>query len=68
MNAKRYLLNSFTLAALLTLGTGPVAARSCSPSTYAYCWEQREMCLNNVGDEDFCNAEYFDCLARRGCG
>lgn len=68
MNVKRHLLRPFLIALLLSLGSGGYAVAACTPSTYAYCWEQREMCILNAGEEDDCNAEYFACLARRGCG
>jgi hypothetical protein len=68
MNTKRHLIQPIVLGLLLTLGSAGHANAVCRPSTYAYCWEQREMCLVNGGLEDDCNAAYFDCLSRRGCG
>ncbi len=68
MNTTRHLIRPFVLGLLLTFASGGYAIAACTPSTYAYCWEQREMCLVNGGLEDDCNIEYFDCLSRRGCG
>ena len=68
MNTTRHLIRPFVLGLLLTFVSGGYAIAACTPSTYAYCWEQREMCLVNGGLEDDCNIEYFDCLSRRGCG
>lgn len=68
MNTTRHLIRPFVLGLLLTFASGGYAIAACTPSTYAYCWEQREMCLVNGGLEDDCNIEYFDCLLRRGCG
>lgn len=68
MNTTRHLIQPLVLGLLLTLGSAGHANAVCRPSTYAYCWDQREMCLVNGGLEDDCNAEYFDCLSRRGCG
>lgn len=68
MNAKRHPFRPFAIALLLTLASGGHAIAACTPSTYAYCWQQREMCIVSGGLEDECNDEYFACLARRGCG
>ena len=68
MNTTRQLIQPIVLGLLLTLGSAGHANAVCRPSTYAYCWDQREMCLVNGGLEDDCNAEYFGCLSRRGCG
>ena len=68
MNTTRHLIRPLVLGLLLTFASGGYAVAACTPSTYAYCWEQREMCLVNGGLEDDCNIEYFDCLSRRGCG
>lgn len=68
MHAANRHIRTFTLCLLLTLGSGGYDSAACSPSTYSDCWQQRETCLVNGGDEDVCNTEYFECLARRGCG
>lgn len=68
MNRSRHLIRPFLLAALLTLGSAGYANAACTPSTYAYCWQQYESCIINGGEQEFCTAEYFDCLTRRGCG
>lgn len=68
MNKIRRLGRPLLLGLALTLvGTG-YANAVCTPSTYGYCWQQRETCLVNGGLEEDCNAEYIDCLTRRGCG
>lgn len=68
MKIKRSFMLAFAAGAALTAGSAQVSAYRCTPSTYAYCWEQRETCLVNGNDEDICNSEYFVCLALRGCG
>lgn len=68
MKTRRLLTHPFLLALALTLGGTGYANAVCTPSTYAYCWEQYESCIVNGGDEDACVSEYFACLSRRGCG
>ena len=68
MNKTRHLIQPVALGLLLTLGSIGHANAVCKPSTYAYCCQQREMCLLNGREEEACNAEYIDRLPRRGCG
>lgn len=68
MNTTRHLIRPILLGLLLTLGSAGHATAACRPSVYTYCWYLYENCLVYGSPGVDCDAIYFDCLDRRGCG
>ncbi len=68
MNTTRHLIRPVLLGLLLTLGSSGYAVAACTPTAQARCWYLYDQCIVYGNPNVDCEAQYFNCLDRHGCG